>query len=58
MLEFESKGILERRGGKVSGSISKKTDFLVAGADAGSKLKKATELGVKVLDEEGFKALL
>ncbi len=49
---------IERRGGKVSGSVSKKTDFLVAGEEAGSKLKKAAELGVKVLDETAFRALL
>jgi DNA ligase (NAD+) len=48
----------ERRGGKVSGSVSKKTDLVVAGADAGSKLKKASELGVKVLDEATFVQLL
>lgn len=49
---------IERRGGKVSGSVSKKTDFVVAGEDAGSKLKKATELGVKILNEAEFVALL
>ncbi|MBS1150270.1 MAG: ligA, partial [Myxococcaceae bacterium] len=49
---------IERRGGKVTGSVSKKTDLVVAGLEAGSKLKKATELGVKVVDEEGFKQLL
>ncbi len=54
----QAKEEIERRGGKVSGSVSKKTDFLVAGEDAGSKLTKATELGVKVLNEEQFKALL
>ncbi|MBV9127992.1 MAG: NAD-dependent DNA ligase LigA [Verrucomicrobia bacterium] len=49
--------ILER-GGKVSGSISKKTNYLLAGADAGSKLEKARTLGVQILDEAGFHALL
>ncbi|TFI01220.1 NAD-dependent DNA ligase LigA [Micrococcus lylae] len=46
------------RGGKASGSVSKKTHFLVAGASAGSKLDKAESLGVPVLDEDGFKRLL
>jgi len=44
--------------GRVSGSISRKTDLLVAGEDAGSKLKKAQELGVRVVDENGFRELL
>lgn len=46
------------RGGKASGSVSQKTDYLVAGASAGSKLDKAESLGVTVLDEAGFEALL
>jgi DNA ligase (NAD+) len=45
-------------GGKVSGSVSKKTDFVVAGAEAGSKLDKANSLGVKVIDEAEFLKML
>jgi DNA ligase (NAD+) len=53
-----AKAEIERRGGRVSGSISRKTDLLVAGEDAGSKLKKAQELGVRVVDENQFAELL
>ena len=48
----------ERLGGKVSGSVSKKTTGLVVGADAGSKLDKAKSLGVPLLTEDEFKALI
>ena len=54
----EAKERLEAAGAKVAGSVSKKTDYVVAGADAGSKLAKAEELGVPVLDEEGMRKLL
>ncbi|GAB3758384.1 NAD-dependent DNA ligase LigA [Ramlibacter monticola] len=54
----EAKEMLEAAGAKVAGSVSKKTDFVVAGAEAGSKLDKARELGVTVLDEDGLRQLL
>jgi len=54
----DAKEMIESRGGKVSGSVSKKTDWVVAGADAGSKLAKATELGIAVLDEAGLLEIL
>lgn len=50
--------IIEKCGGKVASSVSVKTDFVVAGEDAGSKLKKANELGVRVIDEETFKVMI
>jgi DNA ligase (NAD+) len=54
----EIKDLIETAGGKVAGSVSKKTTFVVAGAEAGSKLEKALELGIEVLDEAGLKELL
>ena len=54
----EFKALIEAAGGKVSGSVSKKTHYVLAGAEAGSKLAKATELGVLVLDEPAFEAML
>jgi DNA ligase (NAD+) len=54
----EAKKMIEDAGGKVTGSVSKKTDYVVAGADAGSKLDKAKELGVKVIEEKELTQLL
>jgi DNA ligase (NAD+) len=54
----QAKEMLEAAGAKVAGSVSKKTNYVVAGAEAGSKLDKARELGVEVLDEDGLRRLL
>lgn len=54
----EAAAIIEKFGGKVSSSVSKKTDYVLAGEEAGSKLKKANDLGVTVIDEEQFKAMI
>jgi len=54
----EAKKLIEDAGGKVSGSVSKKTDYVVAGAEAGSKLEKAKELGVAVIDEKQMEELV
>ncbi|MBX3184886.1 MAG: NAD-dependent DNA ligase LigA [Polyangiaceae bacterium] len=58
MTRGEASLLIKRAGGKVSGSVSKKTDYVVAGEEAGSKLTKAQELGLTVLDEAGLRALL
>jgi DNA ligase (NAD+) len=54
----EAKEMIEAAGGKVSGSVSKKTNYVVAGSEAGSKLDKARELGVAIIDEHQLKGLL
>ena len=58
MTRDEAKDLLEKAGGKVAGSVSKKTDYVVAGSDAGSKLTKAEELGILVIDEAAMLKLL
>ena len=61
LVDFSRDGAKEAilsRGGKASGSVSKKTDYVVAGDAPGSKYDKAVELGVPVLDEDGFRKLL
>ena len=58
MSREEATEAIESRGGKVTGSVSKKTHYVVAGADPGSKLAKAETLGVPILDEASLKQLL
>ena len=54
----DAKDLILRLGGRVSGSVSKKTDFVVVGEDAGSKADDARRLGVKILDEDAFLKLV
>ncbi len=54
----EARALIEARGGRVNSSVSKKTDYVVAGEAAGSKLDKAESLGVAVIDEDLFKGML
>jgi DNA ligase (NAD+) len=54
----EAKALIEAAGGKAAGSVSKKTDYVVAGAEAGSKLARAEELGIAILGETGLMELL
>jgi DNA ligase (NAD+) len=58
MSRDQAKDLLEAAGAKVAGSVSKKTDYVVAGAEAGSKLEKAQMLGVAVIDEASMLAML
>src|SRR5262249_38888819 len=58
MSREEATAALEARGARVTGSVSKKTSYVVVGDDAGSKLEKAKQLGVETLDEEAFRALI
>ena len=54
----EARALIEARGGRVTSSVSRKTDYVIAGEEAGSKLEKAESLGVAIVDEEKFKAML
>ncbi|MEZ5061306.1 MAG: BRCT domain-containing protein [Solirubrobacterales bacterium] len=54
----QASDLIKQAGGKVTGSVSKKTDYVVAGDSPGSKLAKAQELGTEILDEDGLRALV
>ena len=54
----EIRDIVERKGGKVTGSVSKKTDYVIVGEDTGSKYDKAVELGIRIIEEEELKKIV
>jgi DNA ligase (NAD+) len=54
----QAKGLIEAHGGRVTGSVSSKTDYLLAGERAGSKLSKAEKLGVAIVDEAGLQEMI
>ena len=58
MTRGEASALIEQYGGKTSGSVSKKTDYVLAGEEAGSKLTKAQQLGITILSEEQFREML
>ena len=58
MTRDEARALIEARGGRVTSTVSKKTDFVLAGAEPGSKLDKAKQLGLQVIDEADFKKML
>jgi DNA ligase (NAD+) len=58
MTRDEASALIKKNGGKVSGSVSKKTSYVVAGEEAGSKLTKAKDLGVNIIDEDGLVSLI
>jgi DNA ligase (NAD+) len=58
MKRDEAKAIIEKNGGSVTGTVSKNTDYVLAGESAGSKLDKARSLGVEIIDEQTFQSML
>jgi len=58
MTREEATALIEAQGGRVTSSVSKKTSFVLAGQDAGSKLEKAQKMGVEILNEQQFRAML